>query len=512
MRFKEYINTRGDVILYIGIPNIKLLEDLSLGPGDIWHSSFEQGYKNCFQDIVYQTAVFFWYGNDFDNLDLCVSWRLNPYAFAVRKSVWESLKGFDKDYKSVQLQALDFAYNALRNYGATPLYVKDLYNFHKKDIIKISIKDRYLFYRKNFKQSHSYYMLFRKGFWRLSEWSALRHALKHASFRTSQAQVEARPLQDIKGKPTVSYIIPTMLRQDYTLRLLEDLKHQSYQANQVIVVDATPESQREAFLYQPEDYPFEVQFIWQISKGSCRARNEAIALCTGDYIVFGDDDIRIPPDFIENHIKLLQTYKAGACNGLDIRADNERQTLDTLEEKLKKIGTNRFKVGAAQSFSNANSCVKTEYVRQLIGNDINYDGGYGEDADFGISLAKLGVTVLHNPFSANLHLKPQQGGYRFWGKQAKILGKQRKQQPWELDTPVKFIRPIPSPTIMYQLFKHFSKAQRKEYKYKYFLKFLFGGNTLTVPLKLLKLPYRLLQFKKSEFYAKKLITIGKRTR
>src|SRR5690606_4788191 len=108
-----------------------------------------------------------------------------------------------------------------------------------------------------------------------------------------------------------------MFRQEYTLQLLDDLKNQTYLPSQVIVVDATPEESREESLYQPENYPFEVRFHWQTTKGSCRARNEAILRCTGDYIVFGDDDIRIPSNFIENHIRLLQTYKAGACNGLD---------------------------------------------------------------------------------------------------------------------------------------------------------------------------------------------------
>ena len=78
-------------------------------------------------------------------------------------------------------------------------------------------------------------------------------------------------------------------------------------------------------------------------------------------------------------------------------------------------------------FSNANSCVKRTHVDQLKGNDINFDGGYGEDTDFGISLIKTGIPVLFNPFSANLHLKPPAGGYRFWGNQAKKLGKKRKQ-------------------------------------------------------------------------------------
>jgi glycosyltransferase involved in cell wall biosynthesis len=255
-----------------------------------------------------------------------------------------------------------------------------------------------------------------------------------------------------------------------------------------------------------------VQFHWQTTKGSCRARNEAIEFCTGDYIIFGDDDIRIPPDFIENHIRLLQTYNAGACNGLDIRADHQKQTLDDLYTKLKNYTKTRWIVGASENFSNANSCVKREHVTTLVGNDINYDGGYGEDSDFGISLTKIGVAVLFNPFSANLHLKPPLGGYRFWGSQAKVLGKKRKTQPWELDTPVKRIRPVPSPTIMYQIHKQFTPQQFIEYKHKYFVMYLFKGSKWSIPLKLIKLPYRMMQFNKSVFYAKKLVQLGKRTK
>ena len=510
--FKEYKNVNGETILYVGNPNLEKLEELSLSYGDIWHSSFEQGYKNAFPDIVYQTIVFFWFVNDYDNLDESVSWRLNPNHFAIRKSVWEQLGGFDNEYKNKQLQAFDFAYNALRNSGAVTLYVKGLYLICEKEKIEISTKDRYVFYRKNFKIDHSFFMLYRKGFWKLSEWNALFYAKNKFKKRGSLPIVAPKKLNEIKEKPTVSYIIPTMMRQDYTLNLLQDLKNQSFQPTQVIVVDATPLNSRDENLYNPKNYPFEVQFHWQSTKGSCRARNEAINLCTGDYIVFGDDDIRIQPNFIENHIKLLQTYNAGACNGLDIRADNQQQNLEDLNQKLEALGSNRWFVGISPSFSNANSCVKRSHVTTLVGNDINYDGGYGEDSDFGISLTKIGVPVLNNPFSANLHLKPPVGGYRFWGSQAKVMGKKRKAQPWELGVPVKNIRPVPSPTIMYQIHKQFTKQQFIEYKHKYFSMYLFKGNKWQLPIKIIKLPYRLLKFNKSVFYAKKLIQLGKRTK
>lgn len=509
MLFNSYTNTKGEGIYYVGNPDLEKLELLSLGTGDLWHSSFEQGYKNAFPEIVYFSAVFSCFVNDFDNLDECLSWRINPNSFAVRKSVWNDLNGFDTDIENPTLQALDFGYNFLKNSGGIPLYVRGLFTDTKQTVQKISSYDRHVFFRKNFKLDHAVYMNFRVGFWKINEWFNLIRARKF-SFRNFYPMLSPIPLEAIKGKPTVSYIIPTMLRQDFTLTLLDDLIKQTYLPTQVVVVDATPEDMRNINLYNPENYPFEVVFNWQTTKGSCRARNEAIALCSGDYIVFGDDDIRIPADFIENHIRLLQTYKAGACNGLDIRADHQQQTLVDLDKKLEQLGKNRWKVGASSIFSNANSCVKREYVEQLGGNDINYDGGYGEDSDFGISLIKIGVPVLFNPFSANLHLKPPTGGYRFWGSQAKLKGKKRKPQPWELNTPVKRVIPAPSPTIMYLIHKHYNLNAINEYRIKYFLLHLAKGNWFDFPLKLIKLPYKILQFRKSVFYAKQLLALGKR--
>jgi len=510
-QLKEFKTNSGELILYAGKPNFDKLEQLSLGAGDSWHSSFEQGYKNAFPELVYQTATFFWYLNDFDNLDECVSWRVNPNAFAVRKSVWETLNGFDKDYKNPQIQALDFGYNALRNSGAVLLYVRGLFEEAKKDEINITAKDRYTFFIKNFKLEHAIFMWYRKGFWKRKEGQAFFDAKKHFRKTDSKPTIKPRILNPIQGNPTVSYIIPTMMRQDYTLQLLQDLANQSFPPTQVVLVDATPENQRDASLYAAKEYPFELVLKWQQTKGSCRARNEAIDLCTGDYIVFGDDDIRIPADFIENHIRFLQTYNTGACNGLDIRADHQKQDLNDLESKLTKLGSKRWVCGSTQMFSNANSCVKRALVNQVKGNDINFDGGYGEDSDFGLSLSKIGVVVMHNPFSVNLHLKPPAGGYRFWGTEAKVIGKKRKAQPWELDTPVTFIKPVPSPTILYGMVKHFTPKQVNEYRYKYFFLFLFKGPKISFLYRLLKIPYKQLQFNKSLFYAKKLKDLGKRT-
>jgi len=512
MILQEYKTTSGEIILYNGNPDLAQLDQLAAGYGDLWHTSFEQGYKNAFMELAHQSSVLFWYINDFENLDVAVSWRINPHHFAIRKLAWETLGGFDNDYENIQMQALAFGYNALRTQGVVPLYVKGLFDSNQMENVKISARDRYVFYIKNFKVDHALFMLYRKGLWNLKEWNAFLYAKKNFRQITSRPIFPPRELQSIEGEPTVSYIIPTMLRQDFTLRLLDDLSKQTYKPTQVVIVDATPENVRDESLYDQKNYTFELTVIWQQSKGSCRARNEAIALCKGEYIVFGDDDIRIPPVFIENHIRFIQTYDAGGCNGLDIMATNPTQDLENLKQRLAALDERRWFAGSTQMFSNANSCVKKEYVDRLVGNDINYDGGYGEDGDFGISLVKLGIPVLHNPFSVNLHLKPPSGGYRFWGTQAKIMGKKRKTQPWELDSPVKWIRPVPSPTLMYQFHKQFTPQQINEFRHKYFFLFLFKGPKASFILRLLHVPYKQLQFNRSIFYAKKLLALGVRTK
>ena len=153
MILKEYKTNSGEIILYNGCPDFEKLEYLAEGYGDIWHSSFEQGYKNAFQDLAHQCSVLFWYINDFDGLEECVSWRINPNLFAIRKTAWETLGGFHNDYENVQMKAFDFGYNSLRNQGAIPLYIKGLFENEEIEKVVISARDRYVFFRKTLKRN-----------------------------------------------------------------------------------------------------------------------------------------------------------------------------------------------------------------------------------------------------------------------------------------------------------------------------------------------------------------------
>jgi hypothetical protein len=64
--------------------------------------------------------------------------------------------------------------------------------------------------------------------------------------------------------------------------------------------------------------------------------------------------------------------------------------------------------------------------------------------------------------------------------------------------------------VMYGILKHYTPEQLTEYKYKHFTYYLLSGSKLAFLHRLLRLPYKNLQFKKSVFYAEKLRELGTR--
>ena len=500
---REYITNKGELLLYRGNPNFAMLDNLADGPGHLWHSSLDQGFRDAFQELVYQTATFWWFINDFSDLPRCISWRVNPNEFVIRSSAWSLLGGFDDDYQGDFSKGIEIGYCLLRELGGVPLHIEHLFP-KSENTVEISTYDRYLFYRKHFKEYHSKYMLLRQPLlnWHDEIWNFIQVKNININFRNKRF-LPLKKLNPIDDGLSVCVVIPTMFRQAYTRRLLEDYRQQTYLPKKIIVVDATPLEYRDESIYDLE-LPFDFILIWQISEGSCRARNEALVHCDGDFVIFGDDDIRIPPDFVENHLRFLITYNADGCNGRDIRAKHHTNNLSDLQSYLSESGLSEQKSGVAQQFSNANSCVKMNWVRQIRGNDINFDGGYGEDSDFGLRLLKSGAVLMYNPFAVNLHLKPPAGGYRFWGNENKV------QKPWELGAPLKRLKPVPSPTIMYYIMKHFTFRQIKEYKYKYFLLYFINAKRSQIGKRAFNIFKKIKQYNLSQWYASQLIQRGER--
>lgn len=470
----------GDEFVVVGHPDLAVLGQHLEGPGDLWHSGLDRGLRGSLPELDCWAAVFWWYVNDGDPASTCTSWRVDATGFVVRKSAWEAVGGFDRAYSSEFVRGLDLGFRLLHN-GGVPLHVPGLYAPLTPSASlgsDLPREDVYCFFARHLRREYQLNAVVQESLRRLrpvEELRACRTGVKRASsVRRPQTKMLApRPLRPLGERtPQVSAIIPTMRRQKFAAQVIDDLSRQTLAPHEIIVIDATPELEREVGAYEGmTELPLLVR--WQRSVGSCRARNEAIALASGEFILFADDDIRVPPDYVESHVCLLMAYKADAATGLDIRADHHEQGLEDLARKLGEMSADQLKVGVAFHFNNANSCVRREWVERCIGNDANFDGGYGEDSEFGMRLMKQGASVLANPFAVNLHLKPPAGGYRWWGNQLKM--KTTRRQPWEVNRRVGLVKPRPSPTIMYGFLKHYSGRQLRQWLIQYLVRGWWPG-------------------------------------
>ncbi len=116
--------------------------------------------------------------------------------------------------------------------------------------------------------------------------------------------------------PTLSVCIATHKRSDRLRELLKDIAAQTQPCNEVIIVDndsaASAREVVEAFSSElAATHPvmvirYEVQPIKNISI----TRNRTVALAAGEWLIFVDDDERVPPDWLESLVHTAITYQA----------------------------------------------------------------------------------------------------------------------------------------------------------------------------------------------------------
>lgn len=97
-------------------------------------------------------------------------------------------------------------------------------------------------------------------------------------------------------KPLVSILIPAYNSERWIGDTLRSALGQSWERKEIIVVD---DGSRDGTLAVAEQFTkYGVQVVSQANKGAAAARNQAYALCSGDYIQWLDADDLLSPDKI----------------------------------------------------------------------------------------------------------------------------------------------------------------------------------------------------------------------
>jgi GT2 family glycosyltransferase len=216
----------------------------------------------------------------------------------------------------------------------------------------------------------------------------------------------------------VSVIVPTLQRGDFLADCLRDLAAQTHERLEVVIVDqsdSVPPQVAEALkLLGDRASHYRVNF-----RGLPSARNFGWQFAKHDRLIFVDDDVRMPPDFVTRHLDALSTPGVGIVaggfdepkRGHDAGPNTGRFFRHTCDPHRGFAATGRFEVDHAQgcNFSTFKS------VLQRVGGfdeTLNYGAALYEDLDFALRVGRTGLKVLFDGAARLTHLVAPSGGCR----------------------------------------------------------------------------------------------------
>jgi glycosyltransferase involved in cell wall biosynthesis len=134
--------------------------------------------------------------------------------------------------------------------------------------------------------------------------------------------------------------------------------------------------------------------------GQCTARNLALTACTGDLVLFLDDDDELPDDLIARHLARLE--QTGADSNCGIAVEPGEVDLDPAFRRLRQ----------SDVFPTNNSLLRVEALRTSGLFDLAYDRGERADHDLGMRLYLGGCRLVLDPAAEVLHHHAPRGGLR----------------------------------------------------------------------------------------------------
>lgn len=299
---------------------------------------------------------------------------------------------------------------------------------------KPNLTDNYIFIRKYYKKHRVYYFFIKNILSFHNPVSEINSFLKTKSVKKVElinpnceyGEYEKFSSGLLDKPPLVSVIIPTLNRYEYLKDVIEDLEKQDYKNFETIIIDQTDDPDKNFY----SDFQLNLTLVFQKGKGQWLARNEAIRKSKGDFLLFFDDDSRVEEDWISQHIKGIDFFKADISAGVSIS-----KVGDT-------VPPNYSFFRWADQFDSGNALVKREVFEKIGMFDRQFDRQRMGDGEFGLRAYLAGYKSISHPYAKRLHLKTGTGGLRQMGS-------------WDAFRPKNFFAPRPLPSVLYLFRKYF---------------------------------------------------------
>jgi glycosyltransferase involved in cell wall biosynthesis len=340
----------------------------------------------------------------------------------------QQLLTVDHDYETVAGRQHDLVYQALQKGFIEKTTHTESLN------ISPSIYDNYRFLRKYFHPAWSYYVLFKRLLSLCNPISEINTFLKCRRVKKADLFTQVFPHKSgyqlfsstlLNQKPLVTIIIPTLNRYPYLDHVLQDLTAQDYQNFEVIIVDQSEPVQDEFY----NKYALHIRLLKQEEKALWKARNEAIKEASSEWILLTEDDVRLPANWISNHLKSLDYFQADISTGVFFPEGST-------------IPKSRSFFRLAEQLSTGNACIKKEVFRKIGLFDRQFERQRMGDGEFGLRAYLAGFKSISNPYAYCVDIKAPVGGLRQMGS-------------WDAFRPKKWWAPRPVPSVLYLVRKYY---------------------------------------------------------
>ncbi len=345
----------------------------------------------------------------------------------------QSQLSLDEVFVSHEGQAYDLSWQVIQK-G----YIGDGEKY--REFKKVPLKDEYQFIRKYFNPLWATYILlirllsFKNPMKEISAWRNTRKT-RRSDFLKSPIKYNNWKDFDsylLKEQKIVTVVIPTLNRYPYLKDVLQDLEKQDYSNFEVIVVDQSEPFQRVFY----NDFNLNLNLIRQEEKALWLARNTAIQKSKGDLLLLFDDDSRIKPDWISNHIRCLDYFNGDISSGVSI------STIGA------KVPENYSFFRVSDQLDTGNVLIKKEVFKKIGLFDRQFEKQRMGDGEFGLRAHLEGFLNISNPYAERLHLKVGSGGLREMGS-------------WDGFRPKKLLDPRPIPSVIYLFRKYYGNYRTR---------------------------------------------------
>lgn len=305
------------------------------------------------------------------------------------------------------------------------------------DFEKLPIVDEYRFLRKYFHTVWVFYVLLLRIFslknpikeisgWRQSrntkKSNYLKNPIRHKGWEDFQSQL-------IEENPKVSVVIPTLNRYEYLEDVLRDFEKQTYKNFEIIIVDQSSPFQKDFC----SGFKLDIKHIYQEEPALWLARNTAIIKSSGSFIALSEDDVRVPSNWIENHLKALDFFKAEISAGV-------------FYPEGYSIPEERSFFCIASQFATGNAMLYKEVYNKIGLFDRQFEKQRMGDGEFGLRAYLEGFKSISNPYASCIDVKAGTGGLREMGS-------------WDAFRPKNLLAPRPIPSVLYLFRKYYGRKR-----------------------------------------------------